>query len=129
MTSLPDDQGPNICNCRRMRSECWIRHSISAEDTMTRLALKYDTSIGHICRANRMHRQDVLQARHHVWVPIPRRQFQMASPQKPQCHQSAQIPARAEKPNLPPHFYRQSDPNPNPFADDGDPLLVITEIK
>ncbi|EDV45846.2 uncharacterized protein LOC6550986 [Drosophila erecta] len=118
MTSLAEDQGPNICNCHRMRSECWMRHSICAEDTMTRLALKYDTSIGHICRANRMHRQDVLQARHYVWVPIP----------TSQSHEMPQIPFRKEEPNLPPHFYRQSDPNPNLFADDGDPLLVITEI-
>ncbi|EDW53132.1 uncharacterized protein LOC6612465 [Drosophila sechellia] len=129
MVSLAEDRGPNICSCSRLRSECWTRHSITAEDTMTRLALKYDTSIGRICRANRMHSQDVLQARRHVWVPVPSSRFQMGSPQKSESDENPETPTRKVTPNLPSHFYRQSDPNPNPFADDDDPLLFITVMK
>ncbi|KAH8368317.1 hypothetical protein KR084_009932, partial [Drosophila pseudotakahashii] len=118
MSSQAAGQAPNICD-----PECWLRHSISAEDTMIRLALKYDTSIGEICRANRMHRQDVLQTRHHIWVPLPIRRSQP-------------IPARNVEPDsfasqsttLPPHFYRQSAPNPNHFAAEEDPLLITTKI-
>lgn len=95
---------------------------------MTRLALKYDTSIGRICRANRMHSQDVLQARRHVWVPIPNSQFQMGCQEKSESDESPEISIRKVTPNLPSHFYRQSDPNPNPFARDDDPLLVITDM-
>ncbi|XP_016938934.2 uncharacterized protein [Drosophila suzukii] len=132
MSSWSADRAPNIQNYRHGGSECcWLRHPISPEDTMTRLALRYDTSIGHICRANRMHWQDVLQTRSHIWVPVPIRRNQRPI----EVQECQQIPARNVTPislaspkSLPPHFYRQSAPNPNHFAEEGDPLLITTKI-
>ncbi|KAH8421393.1 hypothetical protein KR009_003800, partial [Drosophila setifemur] len=150
----PDEPGPNISGCER---EGWLRHPITSEDTMTRLALKYDTSIGQICRANRMHCQDVLQTRRHIWVPVPVpkgnkdiplpllpvRAFRRSSSPTLLVQESQKflkIPPRTANSRLrvprmlvdivrlPPHFYRQSGPNPNLFADEGDPLLITTKI-
>lgn len=151
---------PNICG----ELGGWMRHTVSREDTMTRLALKYDTSIGLICRANRMHWQDVLQTRHFIWVPAPRKvkaieesllQYSLPPPpcriaSKTPPKELAQIPpktASAHRPIafpdplltrhhpvsaksklLPPHFFRQSSPNPNLLAEEGDPLLITTKI-
>ncbi|XP_016977012.1 uncharacterized protein LOC108042993 [Drosophila rhopaloa] len=129
---------PNICGKE------WLKHPISAEDTMTRLALKYDTSIGQLCRANRMHWQDVLQTRRHIWVPVRRHQPQIESPHADfqECQQiaSRNVTPRTSTPNghpsiplarsvtLPPHFYRQSAPNPDLLAEERDPLLITTKI-
>lgn len=119
--------GPNICGLRLNGSECWLRHPISGEDTMTRLALKYDTSIGLICRANRMHGQDVLQTRRHIWVPIPPSQCQMFHGREQPTQQSLLF-GHSHSHSLPPHFYRQSAPNPNDLAEESDPLLITTNI-
>ncbi|XP_017013752.2 uncharacterized protein [Drosophila takahashii] len=116
MSSQAADQAPNIRD-----PECWLRHPISAEDTMIRLALKYETSIGELCRANRMHWQDVLQTRHHIWVPLATR--------RNRDQECQSIPAFASPTTLPPHFYRQSAPNPNHLAAEEDPLLITTKIK
>ncbi|XP_016946261.1 uncharacterized protein LOC108021945 [Drosophila biarmipes] len=126
MSSRAADRAPNIQDHRPGGSEwCWLRHPVSQEDTMTRLALRYDTSIGHICRANRMHWQDVLQTRSYIWVPVPIRRHQLPIG----AQECQQIPARnASLKALPPHFYRQSAPNANHFAEEGDPLLITTKI-
>lgn len=153
---------PNVCG----ELGGWMRHPVTREDTMTRLALKYDTSIGLICRANRMHWQDVLQTRHFIWVPAPRKvnaieetllQYRLPPPpcrislEKPP-KELAKIPPKTASAHpllafpfpdalltrhqsvsanaklLPPHFYRQSSPNPNVLAEEGDPLLITTKI-
>ncbi|KAH8298606.1 hypothetical protein KR018_007354 [Drosophila ironensis] len=169
-------QEPNTCGHGRSDSGRWQKHRILSEDTMTRLALKYDTSIGQICRVNRMHWQDVLQTRHFIWVPSqecnrinrkrsiamppkssanlplplvraaplpkpgplqgPARQWLNVSPRQ-WCNKtvvSSVLPSSRAVPRdsslpLPPHFYRQSIPNPNMHAGDGDPLLITTNIK
>ncbi|KAH8339365.1 hypothetical protein KR074_006209, partial [Drosophila pseudoananassae] len=164
MNSVENDisclnHAPNICG----ELEGWVRHHVSSEDTMTRLALRYDTSIGQICRANRMHWQDVLQTRHFIWVPGPKKltaleeqllQHKLPPPpskiwRKPARELSDILPRNrnANRPNaspdaflvhhqtvmgkaklLPPHFYRQSSPNPNVLATEGDPLLITTKM-
>ncbi|XP_017074841.2 lysM and putative peptidoglycan-binding domain-containing protein 1 [Drosophila eugracilis] len=121
-------QEPNLCYCQPMGSERWLRHPISPDDTMTRLALKYNTSIGKLCRANRMHYQDVLQARHHIWVPLPTDHCQSESSLEPELQEGSQIHYTGKASNLPPHFFRQSAPNPNDFANEEDPLLITTKI-
>ncbi|KAH8338188.1 hypothetical protein KR059_011921 [Drosophila kikkawai] len=117
--------GPNVCGLHLSGSVGWLRHSISTEDTMARLALKYNTSIGLIYRANRMHGQDVLQTRRHIWVPLPSpaqcqifpRQMQVGREQQQALFSPGSYPLR----------YRsspESSPNLNYLAKDSDTLLI-----
>ncbi|XP_017024190.1 uncharacterized protein [Drosophila kikkawai] len=121
--------GPNVCGLHLSGSVGWLRHPISTEDTMARLALKYNTSIGLICRANRMHGQDVLQTRRHIWVPLPSpdqcqifpRQMQVGREQQ----QALFSPTSAT--GSYPLRYRSSpecSPNLNYLAKDSDTLLI-----
>ncbi|KAH8244832.1 hypothetical protein KR032_001171, partial [Drosophila birchii] len=150
---MSDEQadGPNVGGLHLSGSVDWQRHLISGEDTMARLALKYNTSIGLICRANRMHGQDVLQTRRHIWVPIPTAQcqiFQVQGLMQIGCEEqqalfspsdsSSRSPAPSPSPPPPPlrfrrsydllpHFHRESSPNRNCLAEETDPLLIVSK--
>lgn len=118
----------------------WLRHEVSTTDTMAHLALKYDTTIGHICRANRMHPQDILQMHRHIWVPLqclarlqsPRQTaLGTRSCRRQAAHRGsiASIIEYATISTLPPHFYRESAPNLDGFAEESDPLLITTRAQ
>lgn len=113
----------------------WLRHEVSTADTLAHLALKYDTTIGRICRANRMHPQDILQMHRHIWVPLHCLARRLQSPRQASLggqtckRQAAQRPSIIEYATistLPPHFYRESAPNLDGFAEESDPLLITT---
>ncbi|KAH8385188.1 hypothetical protein KR200_011859 [Drosophila serrata] len=143
MSDEQESNGPNVRGLHLGGSVGWHRHTISREDTMAGLALKYNTSIGLICRANRMHGRDVLQTRHHIWLPIPTSQcqiFQMQGPMQigKEEQQALFSPSRNSSPcpssrrllrfensyDYLPHFQRESSPNTNCLADESDPLLI-----
>ncbi|KAH8262220.1 hypothetical protein KR038_001624 [Drosophila bunnanda] len=134
---------PNVIGLHVSESEGWHRHVISGEDTMAQLALKYNTSIGLIRRANRMHGQDVLQTRRHIWVPMPTAQCQIFQVQEPmQIGREEEQPLLSSSANsspfqsprrplrfrssydLLPHFQREHSPNRNYLAEESDPLLI-----
>ncbi|KAL7745266.1 hypothetical protein ACLKA6_008310 [Drosophila palustris] len=120
-----EEIAPKFCGCR-----LWLRHEVSKEDTMVHLASKCGATIGQLCRANRMHYQDVIQMRRHIWLPVVEQQ-QERQQQIPT--QSSPIGADVFKAyatraaTLPPHFYRQSAPNADDFAGECDPLLITTK--
>ncbi|XP_041450471.1 uncharacterized protein LOC111069350 [Drosophila obscura] len=109
---------PNTCGQELSSVECWLLHPVAREDTMASLALKYDTSIGKICRANRMQWQDVLLARRHVWVPV-RLQRDTAT--------ATELTKRLGNGPHPTHCHRQSSANTDDFARDRDPLLITNQ--
>ncbi|KAH8395976.1 hypothetical protein KR222_000611, partial [Zaprionus bogoriensis] len=106
----------------------WLRHEVRSEDTMAHLALKYGTTIGHICRANRLHPQDVLQMHRHIWLPVPGRTEPCPGLGLGvrQAVEVESLLARAGVSTLPPHMQRQSAPNLDESAGDSDPLLITT---
>ncbi|KAH8289130.1 hypothetical protein KR054_000632 [Drosophila jambulina] len=134
-------EGPNVCGLLMTGSVGWHRHAITGEDTMARLALQYNTSIGLICRANRMHGRDILQTRRHIWVPLPTapsQTFQVLGPvqvgrEEQQALFSAsstsrQSPFPTPSPSPPRSSFDlqlESSPNPNCQAEKNDPLLII----
>ncbi|KAH8300986.1 hypothetical protein KR044_008166, partial [Drosophila immigrans] len=103
-------KAPNLCGC-----SLWLRHEVSSHDTLASLALRCGTTIGQICRANRLHSQDIVQMRRHVWLP-----------DRQDIPDEAPSDGRVDKP-LPPHFQRQSVENLDEFAEDCDPLLITTK--
>lgn len=113
----------NLCGCKY-----WLRHEVSSKDTMVHLALKYGTTVGQLCRANRMHYQDVIQMRRHIWLPVVQ-----SGKQDKECPLENSpigvevLKAYAKVATLPPHFYRQSTPNVDDFAEECDPLLITTK--
>ncbi|XP_034488193.1 lysM and putative peptidoglycan-binding domain-containing protein 2 [Drosophila innubila] len=115
---------PNLEGCK-----FWLRHEVSSEDTMVHLASKYGTTIGQLCRANRMHCQDVIQMRRHIWLPLVQRENrrQQQSPLQSLPIGIEVLKAYAKVVTLPPHFYRQSTPNVDDFAGECDPLLITTK--
>lgn len=108
----------------------WQRHTVSTTDTMAHLAITHGTTIGNICRANRMHSQDVLQMHHHIWLPLQSLLRIQTSLEPPKRRTSrfgvGSIIEYASSSRLPPHFYRQSAPNLDDLARDCDPLLITT---
>lgn len=110
----------------------WQRHTVSTSDTMAHLALTHGTTIGNICRANRMHPQDILQMHRHIWLPLHsllRIQTPLETPSGKRRTSRigvASIIEYASSSRLPPHFYRQSAPNLDDFARECDPLLITT---
>lgn len=115
-------------------SSLWQRHTVSSTDTMAHLALKHETTIGNICRANRMHPQDVLQMHRQIWLPLQnflRIQTPLETPagnRRTSRLGVASIIEYASNSRLPPHFYRQSAPNVDDFAEESDPLLITTRV-
>ncbi|XP_034110409.1 uncharacterized protein LOC117572000 [Drosophila albomicans] len=109
---------PNLGDCHRL----WLRHEVNSDDTLTRLALKCGTTIGQLCRANRMHSQDIVQMRSHMWLPVS------ATAMKPAAEsQQEDIPSQVKVAKLlPPHFHRQSVENLDDYAEESDPLLITT---
>ncbi|XP_001355641.4 uncharacterized protein [Drosophila pseudoobscura] len=122
--------GPNICGSQLTSVKCWLLHQVGREDTLTSLALKYDTSIGKICRANRMQWQDVLLTRRQVWVPVRLQKNEdiVAELTKRMGSRILNTSVSFANPcTHPPHFHRQSSANPDAFAKDRDPLLITSE--
>ncbi|XP_032594199.1 lysM and putative peptidoglycan-binding domain-containing protein 1 [Drosophila grimshawi] len=87
---MATEEKPNLCGPRLGGSEFWVVHQVSNGETMAHLALKYDTTIGQICRANRMHWQDILQMRRHIWLPVTVGRQQAPVETKDQLHKRAQ---------------------------------------
>lgn len=116
-----------------VNSSLWQRYTVSSTDTMVHLALKHETTIGNICRANRMHPQDVLQMHRHIWLPL-QSFLRIQTPQEAAAAAKrrnsrlgvANFIEYASNNRLPPHFYRQSAPNLDDFAQESDPLLITT---
>ncbi|XP_064555888.1 uncharacterized protein LOC135440571 [Drosophila montana] len=125
--ALRPQDAPNLSGHQLGSLALWTRHRVCNEDTMAHLALKYGTTIGQICRANRLHWQDILQTRSYIWLPVPGTQQPTQEPEN-----QAQISPLITFPNygrvliVPPHFYRQSAPNLDDFAGECDPLLITT---
>ncbi|BFG00411.1 uncharacterized protein DMAD_00419 [Drosophila madeirensis] len=109
---------PNMCGHQLTGTECWLLHSVAREDTMTSLALKYDTSIGRLCRANRMQWRDVLLSRRHVWVPRRMQQDTVVDQPRGTRILNAAVSYASQ---------RQSYANTDEFARDRDPLLITSE--
>ncbi|EDW07345.2 lysM and putative peptidoglycan-binding domain-containing protein 1 [Drosophila mojavensis] len=126
---MPTEQTPNLCG---QQLSGWMRHRVSRDDTVARLALKYGTTIGRILRANRMYWPDILQTRCYIWVPAVGKPCDPAKDDRTQPLREARTLAMGlvtrhtygSLTTIPPHFYRQSTPNVDDFADDCDPLLI-----
>ncbi|SPP89857.1 uncharacterized protein LOC117591385 [Drosophila guanche] len=115
--------GPNMCGHQLTGTECWLLHPVAREDTMTSLALKYDTSIGWLCRANRMQWRDVLLTRRHVWVPRRMQLDPGMAPTEPAQPRVTRILNAA----VSYASQRQNYANTDEFARDRDPLLITSE--
>ncbi|XP_023174456.2 lysM and putative peptidoglycan-binding domain-containing protein 1 [Drosophila hydei] len=118
---MATEQAPNLCG--QQLGE-WTRHQVCSDDTLARLALKYGTTMGRICRANRMYWPDVLQTRDYVWVPAAGKQSEQQQQSESTVTAAVALPHRGRVSIVPPHFYRQSAPNADDFAGDCDPLLI-----
>ncbi|TDG40297.1 hypothetical protein AWZ03_013283 [Drosophila navojoa] len=126
---MPTDQMPNLCG---QQLSGWTRHQVCRTDTVAHLALKYGTTTGRICRANRMYWPDILQTRCYIWVPSMDKQYDPARDIRVQAlsESGRRATGLVTRPNynrlskIPPHYYRQSAPNTDDFASDCDPLLI-----
>lgn len=131
-SKMPTEQTePNLCGQQQLSG--WMRHRVSSSDTVAHLALKYGTTMGRICRANRMYWPDILQTRSYIWVPTVGKQCDpppVDDRTQPLREARSVAMGLVSQPNygslatMPPHFYRQSAPNLDDFAGDCDPLLI-----
>ncbi|XP_017851485.1 lysM and putative peptidoglycan-binding domain-containing protein 1 [Drosophila busckii] len=115
-----------------------LRHEVSSGDSLAHLALKYGTTIGQICRANRLYCQDIAQARRHIWIPTAdtiaaqsssSSRFIAAAQHEPNnaavTITDADVkPAAVSWSRNRRRRRRQCTANPNAFANDADPLLI-----